>query len=100
MVLSHVYSGSLVSYLTVESDPAFVSTVDELERGEWDIHVFGQEMRKQFVGYPGLFGRYMAVEDLGETFEAVRAGKAAFMDSKVALEYRIRQNFTDRWELI
>ena len=44
----------------------------------------------------GLASKYVMVSDVGETLDEVRAGRAVFMDSRTALDYRIRQNFTDR----
>ena len=100
-VLNHAYSGSLVSFLTVDLRPGNFKSIAELSTQTLQNHAYGTGFRNELIEYAdpklnSLILNYFAIQDTSKTLQAVSEGTAAMIDSHIALEYKIRSHLLDR----
>ena len=100
-VVSKAYSGSLVSYLTVDLYPKNMETMMEVALADLEYHAYGPIFRRQLLlasdeRIRAMSKDVVSVRNQRETLQAVLDGKAVFYDSGTAAEYQIRQSLMDK----
>lgn len=98
------YSSSLVSFLTVNVYPKAINAIEELNDVDIKVGAWKSGQKSRFLeseneNHHKLAAdeKYFAISDWGEAEDMAEKGRLAMMDSRVSLEVRLRQRFTDKF---